>query len=657
MALLSAIIPAPPAAYTRTSFTATASQTTFNVTYTPEFVEVYLNGVLLNTADYTSTNGTSIVLVSGAALNDIVEIFAYNITSITTASTAITATNLAGGAASRIPFQTGAGTTAFIANGNTGEALISAGASTPVFGVLGVAGGGTGVATLTANNVIIGNGTSSPLFVAPGTSANVLTSNGSTWISSAGASAATPTALGTVYGKQTTSGGTPFLTAYGHGAAGSTTGVGVTAIGVDALYTNSTGARITAIGRQAGYANTGDNNLFIGVQAGFTNTTGTGNSFVGGMTSANWPPGYYNLTGSDNNAFGGGALTFNSAGSNNTAVGTDALYANTASNNTAVGYQAGKNNTTGTANVYMGYSAGRANLTGNYNVGIGREALDANTGSSNVGIGYYAVGSNTSGESNTGVGREAISSNQTGTDNTALGHEALQGLISGSANTAVGRQALKANTGSYNTAVGYHALKANTSNNNNTAIGNSSLNTATGASNTGCGDGSGYQLTTGSFNCFFGHYAYGSAATNSNEIVIGYNTVGKGGSTGFINPASGGVYQGNNSGSWSTTSDRRLKKNIVNNNIGLEKITAIQVRNFEYRLPEEITELPTHSAIKKDGVQLGVIAQELQAVLPDCVKTESTGVMSVDSDNLTWYMINAIKELKAELDAYKASHP
>jgi len=56
-------------------------------------------------------------------------------------------------------------------------------------------------------------------------------------------------------------------------------------------------------------------------------------------------------------------------------------------------------------------------------------------------------------------------------------------------------------------------------------------------------------------------------------------------------------------------------------------------------------------------VQLGVIAQELQLVLPECVKTESTGVMSVDADNLTWYMVNAIKELKAEFDAYKLTHP
>lgn len=51
-----------------------------------------------------------------------------------------------------------------------------------------VAQGGTGLATLTANNVILGNGASNVAFVAPGTSGNVLTSNGTTWTSSAGAS-------------------------------------------------------------------------------------------------------------------------------------------------------------------------------------------------------------------------------------------------------------------------------------------------------------------------------------------------------------------------------------------------------------------------------------------------------------------------------------
>jgi len=53
-------------------------------------------------------------------------------------------------------------------------------------------------------------------------------------------------------------------------------------------------------------------------------------------------------------------------------------------------------------------------------------------------------------------------------------------------------------------------------------------------------------------------------------------------------------------------------------------------------------------------VQLGVIAQELQAVLPDCVRQETTGVLSVDPDNLTWYMINAIKQLSAQVETLKS---
>jgi hypothetical protein len=78
------------------------------------------------------------------------------------------------------------------------------------------------------------------------------------------------------------------------------------------------------------------------------------------------------------------------------------------------------------------------------------------------------------------------------------------------------------------------------------------------------------------------------------------------------------------------------------------------VRNFEYRLPGEVdAELKPTDAIKKSGIQLGVIAQEFQQILPECVRTESSGVMSVDPDNLTWYMINAIKELKAEVDSLK----
>jgi hypothetical protein len=58
-------------------------------------------------------------------------------------------------------------------------------ASATITTPLGVASGGTGLATLTANNVVLGNGASAPTFVAPGTAGNLLTSNGTTWESTA----------------------------------------------------------------------------------------------------------------------------------------------------------------------------------------------------------------------------------------------------------------------------------------------------------------------------------------------------------------------------------------------------------------------------------------------------------------------------------------
>ena len=58
-------------------------------------------------------------------------------------------------------------------------------ASATITTPLPVASGGTGLATLTANNVVLGAGASAPTFVAPGTTGNLLTSNGTTWTSAA----------------------------------------------------------------------------------------------------------------------------------------------------------------------------------------------------------------------------------------------------------------------------------------------------------------------------------------------------------------------------------------------------------------------------------------------------------------------------------------
>ena len=66
-----------PTTFTTTVFTATANQTTFSVSYTVGFVEVFLNGSKLSAADFTATNGTSIVLASGATVGDTVDVVAF----------------------------------------------------------------------------------------------------------------------------------------------------------------------------------------------------------------------------------------------------------------------------------------------------------------------------------------------------------------------------------------------------------------------------------------------------------------------------------------------------------------------------------------------------------------------------------------------------
>jgi len=72
-------IPTPQATQTRDEFTATAGQTSFATSgYTPNYLDVYLNGVHLDTSDYTATNGSDVVLASGAALNDELVVVAWS---------------------------------------------------------------------------------------------------------------------------------------------------------------------------------------------------------------------------------------------------------------------------------------------------------------------------------------------------------------------------------------------------------------------------------------------------------------------------------------------------------------------------------------------------------------------------------------------------
>ena len=98
-----------------------------------------------------------------------------------------------------------------------------------------------------------------------------------------------------------------------------------------------------------------------------------------------------------------------------------------------------------------------------------------------------------------------------------------------------------------------------------------------------------------------------------------------------------------------------VQQNMNNYYESISEINQIQIRNFEYRLPEEVdAELSPTDAIEITGVQVGVIAQELVEILPKMVNQESTGVYGVDTDNLTWHLVNAVQELSAEVEELKS---
>jgi trimeric autotransporter adhesin len=136
---------------------------------------------------------------------------------------------------------------------------------------------------------------------------------------------------------------------------------------------------------------TGYNNTAIGINALQSNTTGRYNTATGTSALTGNTTGYFNTangflalnsntTGYENAANGAYALTNNTTGYNNTANGADALLANsTGYGNTASGYYALHYNTTGNSNTANGSFALWKTNTGSYNIANGTSALSSNT--------------------------------------------------------------------------------------------------------------------------------------------------------------------------------------------------------------------------------------------------------------------------------------
>jgi trimeric autotransporter adhesin len=364
---------------------------------------------------------------------------------------------------------------------------------------------------------------------------------------------------------------------------------------------------------------TGTYNTASGVAALSVNTTGLSNTATGASALLS------NTTGTFNTASGVAALRSNTTGDGNTASGFQALYSNTTANgNTASGNQALFLNTTGASNTASGYEALSSNTTGGSNTASGAAALYSNTtGVSNTASGFQALYSNTTANGNTASGNQALYSNTTGASNTADGGGALHSNSTGFNNVADGLQALYSNTTGYeNTAVGGAALYSNTTGNDLTCIGYDCTAEADGLSNaTAIGAhavvGASNSLVLGGTGAYAVKVGIGTA-TPSSVLTI---------AQGAGHPVSDG---------WETFSSRRWKTNIQTLHGALGKVE--QLRGVSYDL-------------KANGKhEVGVIAEEVGAVVPELVSYEENGkdARSVDYSRLTALLIEATKEQQRE---------
>jgi len=415
------------------------------------------------------------------------------------------------------------------------------------------------------------------------------------------------------------------------------TGLGNTANGVDALYSNTTGSNNTSIGTSSLFSNTtGSFNSAVGVNALFSNTEGYNNTAFGGEALYNNTIGYSNiaigktslrsnLNGTNNIAIGTQSMYTNTSGNENTAIGVGSLEYNNGNYNTATGYLALFTNATGTQNTANGHSSLFSNTTGTGNTATGFTSLFLNTtGNSNTASGFQSLYANTTGAYNTAIGGNAMRYNSVGNNNTAIGDAALFSNTTGGINTATGGNALNANTsGFYNTANGYQALYLNTTGNSNTADGNNALNAnTTGNQNTAVGSSALEVNTTGNFNTALGNAALNMLTSGVNNIGIGYaaqvptstgsNQVRVGNT--FITYAGIQV-------AWTITSDKRLKKEIVKSDLGMNFIKKLNPVSY-IRLSD-----------KSQKKEYGFIAQELEETLTS-FDASKTGMVSKDDDGL-----------------------
>ena len=357
----------------------------------------------------------------------------------------------------------------------------------------------------------------------------------------------------------------------------------------------------------------------------------------------------------------------------------------TALSNAFLGF-GGNSATTGTGNTAVGKPALVTNTSGSGNTAIGSSALESNTsGSNNEASGGAALTFNTTGSSNTADGADAMFNNTTGSSNTAVGVSALGNNQGGNSNTAVGADAGTPSgfftTGSFDTFVGASTSPGvNVAITNATAIGAQAevdasnsmvlgsingVNSATASTNVGiaitkpvfrlqignAGDQpvfgffrvegpavSGTTVTAGSFGGY-GDFVIDSPGIPGGRFVVkesGFVGIGAFGAPSRILTVGAGKGHALADG-WDVYSSRRWKTNIHTLPSALDKVEHLRGVSYDRK------DTGKH--------EIGVIAEEVGAVVPEVVTYEANGkdAQSVDYSRLTALLIEAVKQQQKQI--------
>ena len=166
------------------------------------------------------------------------------------------------------------------------------------------------------------------------------------------------------------------------------------------------------------------------------------------------------------------------------------------------------------------------------------------------------------------------------------------------------------------------------------ALGSSVTLTNAGVTSAVAGTGVGVSAATGAVTISIGQ----AVATNSN---VQFNALG----VGTAAPATAGLIRATNDVIAFYGSDSRLKENVTPISNPLEKLN--QIGGYEYDW------IPMEGIHENEGHDIGVIAQEIESILPEIVTTRENGFKAVKYERLVALLIECVKEQQKQIDELK----